>query len=34
MAYNNFTLELAQEAFDLQIVDRRFCDSLPPVEPF
>jgi hypothetical protein len=33
MAYNNFTLELVQERFDLKLVNRRFCESLPSVEP-
>ncbi|MGF1672123.1 MAG: hypothetical protein ACFCUV_00365 [Rivularia sp. (in: cyanobacteria)] len=33
MAYNNFTLELVQDKFSLRIIDHRFCELLPPIEP-
>jgi hypothetical protein len=33
MAYNNFTLELVKSRFSLTIINERFCDSLPIVEP-
>jgi hypothetical protein len=33
MAYNNFTLETVKSQFNLTIINGRFCDSLPIVEP-
>jgi hypothetical protein len=33
MAYNNFTLELVKSRFSLTIINERFCDSFPIVEP-
>jgi len=33
MAYNTFTLELVKSQFSLTIINERFCDSLPIVEP-
>ena len=33
MAYNTFTLELIKSQFSLTIINERFCDSLPIVEP-
>jgi hypothetical protein len=33
MAYNNFTLETVKSQFNLTIINERFCDSLPIVEP-
>jgi hypothetical protein len=33
MAYNNFTLELVIDRFDLRLVEDRFCQSLSAVEP-
>jgi hypothetical protein len=33
MAYNTFTLELVKSQFSLTIINKRFCDSLPTVEP-
>jgi len=33
MAYNTFTLELVKSQFSLTIINKRFCDSLPIVEP-
>ncbi len=33
MAYNTFTLELAKSRFSLTIINERFCDFLPMVEP-
>jgi hypothetical protein len=33
MAYNNFTLELAVEQFELRLIDNLFCESLSAIEP-
>ena len=33
MAYNTFTLELVKSQFSLTIINDRFCDALPTVEP-
>ena len=33
MAYNNFTLELAKDRFDLKLTNNRFCELLPISEP-
>jgi hypothetical protein len=33
MAYNNFTLELVKDVFDLKLIDDRFCELLPIAEP-
>jgi hypothetical protein len=33
MPYNSFTLQVAQETFDLNLIDRSFCESLPLAEP-
>ena len=33
MAYNTFTLELVKSQFSLTIINQRFCNSLPIVEP-
>ena len=33
MAYNNFTLDSVKNQFKLKIVDERFCESLPSIEP-
>jgi hypothetical protein len=33
MAYNNFTLELVKDRFDLKLMNNRFCDILPVSEP-
>ena len=33
MAYNNFTLELAQDKFNLRLINHRFCESMAPIEP-
>jgi hypothetical protein len=33
MAYNNFTLDIARNRFSLAIINERFCNSLPMVEP-
>jgi hypothetical protein len=33
MAYNNFTLELVIDKFELSLVENRFCQSLPIIEP-
>ena len=33
MAYNNFTLDLVKNQFRLRLIDNRFCESLPLVEP-
>jgi hypothetical protein len=32
MAYNNFTLELTQDKFELSLSRERFCQSLPIVD--
>jgi hypothetical protein len=33
MAYNNFTLETVLDKFELNLLEDRFCQSLPPVDP-
>jgi hypothetical protein len=33
MAYNNFTLESVKKEFNLRLIDRKFCESLPSAEP-
>jgi hypothetical protein len=33
MAYNNFTLELVKDRFDLRLMNNRFCELLPSSEP-
>jgi hypothetical protein len=33
MAYNNFTLEIVLDRFDLNLVEDRFCQLLSPAEP-
>jgi hypothetical protein len=33
MAYNNFTLELVKDRFDLQLMNNRFCELFPISEP-
>jgi hypothetical protein len=33
MAYNNFTLDTVKNRFSLTIINERFCNSLPIVEP-
>jgi hypothetical protein len=33
MAYNNFTLELAVEQFELRLIDNLFCEFLSAIEP-
>jgi hypothetical protein len=33
MAYNNFTLELVKDRFDLKLMNNRFCELLPSSDP-
>jgi hypothetical protein len=33
MVYADFTLQIVKERFGLKIIDRPFCESLPPAEP-
>jgi hypothetical protein len=33
MAYNNFTLGLALHKFELSLLEERFCQSLPDIDP-
>jgi hypothetical protein len=33
MAYNNFTLELARDRFNLTLIDINFCEPLPTIDP-
>ena len=33
MAYNNFTLETVLDKFELSLLENRFCQLLPPIDP-
>jgi hypothetical protein len=33
MAYDNFTLETVLDKFELSLLEDRFCQSLPPIDP-
>jgi hypothetical protein len=33
MAYNNFSLQGVVDQFDLNLLDVRFCESLPSISP-